>query len=286
MSVRTLSSVIPLIDSRAWIIGRVLLPHDDVGAGPAVVLLHAGIADRTMWAEHIRPIADAGYRVVAMDLPGFGEAPPAQEEAPWSDVLQTMDALDLDRAALVGNSFGGAVALRVAVVAPERAVAIALVSAPPPDLEPSEVLQAAWEAEESALERGDIEAAVGAVLEAWMLTDAPAALRERVGAMQRRASEVQATAGAATRAEDPIEADPAALGRLSIPALVAAGELDMPDFRLGADALARELPNARRAGIARAGHLAPLDQPEAFRELLLEFLRESVTDSSGTHPGE
>jgi microcompartment protein CcmK/EutM len=45
----------PGLDNR-----RVLLPHDEVGAGPAVVLLHAGIADRTMWSEHLRPIADAG----------------------------------------------------------------------------------------------------------------------------------------------------------------------------------------------------------------------------------
>jgi pimeloyl-ACP methyl ester carboxylesterase len=255
---------------------HVLLPHDDVGAGLAVVLLHAGIADRTMWADHLRPIADAGYRVVAMDFPGFGEAPPAQEEAPWSDVVQTMDALNLDRAALVGNSFGGAVALRVAVVAPERAVAIALVSAPPPDLEPSDELKAAWDAEESALERGDIEGAVGAVVDAWMLADAPTALRDRVAAMQRRAFEVQVAAGRVTEAQDPIDAHPGALGTLAIPALVAAGELDMPDFRPGAEALAEQLRHARHVVISRAGHLAPLDQPEAFRELLLGFLRESA----------
>jgi hypothetical protein len=78
------------------------------------------------------------------------------------------------------------------------------VSAPPPDLEPSEQLRAAWEAEESALERGDIEAAVAAVLDAWVLADAPTGLRERVAAMQRHAFEVQAAAGAPTEAQDPI----------------------------------------------------------------------------------
>jgi pimeloyl-ACP methyl ester carboxylesterase len=253
----------------------VLLPHDDVGAGSAVVLLHAGIADRTMWVEHLLPIADAGYRVVALDLPGSGEAPPAEEMTPWSDVLQTMDALDLDRAALVGNSFGGAVALSVAAVAPERVSALVLVSAPPPGMEPSSALEAAWEAEESALERGDVEVAVGAVLDAWMLPDAPAALRDRVGSMQRRALELQASADAPTEVEDPVEADPHVLGRLGMPALVAAGELDMPDFRSGADALAQQLPHARRVVIARAGHLAPLEEPEAFRDLLLEFLGDS-----------
>jgi pimeloyl-ACP methyl ester carboxylesterase len=170
----------------------VLLPHDDVGAGSAVVLLHAGIADRTMWAEHLRPIADAGCRVVAMDLPGFGEAPPAREDDAWSDVLETMDA-------------------------PRRRTSC------------------------------------------------------RPGPRARCPA-----AGAVTEAQDPVEADPAALGRLAIPALVAAGELDMPDFRAGAEALAQRLANARRVVIARAGHLAPLEQPEAFRELLVGFLRESA----------
>jgi pimeloyl-ACP methyl ester carboxylesterase len=77
-----------------------------------------------------------------------------------------MDALDIDRAALVGNSFGGAVALRVAVVAPERVAAMALVSTPAPGVEPSAELEAAWHAEESALARGDVASAVAAVVDA------------------------------------------------------------------------------------------------------------------------
>ena len=108
-----------------------------------MVLLHAGVADRRMWGEHLAGIADAGHRVIAMDLPGFGEAAVAQEQAPWADVLETMDALDVERAALVGNSFGGAVALRVAVVSPERVTALALVSAPVAQFEPSPELQSA-----------------------------------------------------------------------------------------------------------------------------------------------
>ncbi len=154
------------------------LPYDEAGSGPVIVLLHAGVADRTMWREHLEPLAAAGYRVIALDLPGFGEAHvPPGAQAPWNDVLETMNVLGVERAALVGNSFGGAVALRVAAVAPVAASALALISTPPPDLEPSPELQAAWEAEEAALERG--EAAVQAVVDAWTLPDAPAELRER-----------------------------------------------------------------------------------------------------------
>ncbi len=57
--------------------------------------------------------------MIAVDLPGFGEAPmPAEQDVPWVDVLETLDHLGVERMALVGNSFGGAVAQRVAVLAP------------------------------------------------------------------------------------------------------------------------------------------------------------------------
>ena len=251
-----------------------ILPTDDVGSGPCVVLLHAGVTDRRMWDEHLAPVSAAGYRVVAMDLPGFGEAALPRLLEPWCDVLATMDALGVEGAVLVGNSFGGAVALSAAVVSPERVTALVLVSAPPPHLEPSAQLREAWEAESDAFTRGDIDAAVDAVLDAWTLADAPAALRERVAATQRRAFELASAAGETAEAPDPLEADPDALGRITCPALVIAGGLEMSDFRDGAEFFARELANARRAVIAEAWHLAPLEQPERFRELLLGFLAE------------
>jgi pimeloyl-ACP methyl ester carboxylesterase len=254
----------------------VLLPHDEAGSGPAVVLLHAGIADRSMWAEHLQPLADAGHRAVAVGLPGFGDVMPAPgEQAPWTDVLQTMDDLSIERAALVGNSFGGAVALRVALVAPGRVPALALISAPAPGIEPSAELKAIWQAEEAALERGDTDAAVEAVVAGWTLPDAPAELRDRVAAMQRRTFECQPDDDEWIEAPDPVDERPEALSQLGVPALVAAGERDLPDFREGAESLARTLPGARHTVIQGAGHLAPLETPEAFRELLLGFLNEA-----------
>jgi 3-oxoadipate enol-lactonase len=250
-----------------------MLPHDDLGAGPAIVLLHAGVADRGMWAEHLEPLAAAGYRVVAFDLPGFGEAAIAPgEQAPWSDVLAAMDQLGIERAALVGNSFGGAVALRIAVLAPGRVSALALISAPAPGLEPSLELETVWEREEEALQRGDVDAAVDAVVDAWTLSDASPELRRSVAAMQRRAFLQQADAAPVSDAPDPVDEHPEVLGDVELDALVAAGELDMADFRTGAEALARALAHSRHAVIAGAGHLAPLERPVEFRTLLLEFL--------------
>lgn len=245
-----------------------------MGAGPAVMLLHAGVADRRMWADLLPAVGAAGYRAVAVDLPGYGDALPTGD-APHSGVLDTMDALDIDRAALVGNSFGGAVALRVAVVAPERVAAMALVSTPAPGVEPSAELEAIWHAEESAFARGDVASAVAAVVDAWTLPDAPSVLRDRIAAMQRRAFELEALAGEVTPADDPLEPDSSALSRLDIRTLVAVGEFDIRDFRLGAEVLAQGLRRARLIVIPKAGHLAPLEQPDAFCEPVLDFLRES-----------
>jgi pimeloyl-ACP methyl ester carboxylesterase len=251
----------------------VVLAHDERGDGPAVVLLHAGIADRRMWHEHLESLVNAGRRVVAMDLPGFGDTALVPGiQAPWLDVLETMDARAIDRAALVGCSFGGAVALVAAITARERITDLVLASAPAPDMTPSSRLQAAWDAEETALAHNDVDGAVEAVLDAWLAPDAPAALRQRVGSMQRRALELRADPPTMTDAVDPLEVDPGLLESLEIPALCLAGHDDMPDFVTSAQRLAEALPRARYQQIDDARHLIPLEAPAAFRAALLTFL--------------
>jgi pimeloyl-ACP methyl ester carboxylesterase len=251
----------------------VILPFDEAGTGPAVVLLHAGVADRRMWAGHLEPLAAAGLRAIAPDLPGFGETPePPGEQAPWREVLATMDAAGVETAALVGDSLGGAVALRVALVAPTRVRALVLCSAQAPGHEPSPSLRAAWAAEEEAVERDDLDGAVAAVVAAWTQPDAPAALRDYVADAQRRALTLQLAAGDVDEAEDPAEAGPGALGGLDVPTLVVVGEHDMVDYHRSADTLAAAIPGASRVVLPGAGHLAPLETPEAFRSLVLDFL--------------
>jgi pimeloyl-ACP methyl ester carboxylesterase len=226
-----------------------------------------------MWREHLDWLAEAGFKAVAVDLPGFGETPITPGiEAPWEDVLQTLKELSVDHAALVGNSFGAAVALRVAAVAPAAVSRLMLVSPPPLKLDPSPQLSAAWQAEESALERGDIDGAVAAVLEAWLQPAAPRGLRERIAPMQRRAFELQLVAPEVQEAHDPLENHLEALERLQVPVLAAAGEGDMPDFKAGAAEIAELVPGGEVTVIHGAGHLAPLEAPDTFKELLLDFL--------------
>src|SRR5579871_1616140 len=184
-----------------------ILPFDAVGEGPPLVLLHAGVADRTMWREHLAPLADSGRRAIALDLPGFGEAGLEQgPQSPWEDVLQTLRILTSEPVALAGNSYGGAIALRVAAVAPSAVGALALISAPAPGAEdePSDELAAIWEAEETALEAGEVERAVEVIVDGWTLPGASEELRERIATMQRRAFLLQQAVPDADVGSDPL----------------------------------------------------------------------------------
>jgi pimeloyl-ACP methyl ester carboxylesterase len=252
-------------------IGAVVLPYDDVGEGPVVVLLHAGIADRSMWREHLEPLAAAGHRVIALDLPGFGEAPVPAAMTHWLDVIETLEALGIERSTLVGNSFGAAVALRVAVVAPEKvgALVLAAPSAEAPEVSPA--MEAVWEAEEAALERGDVDGAVTAVLDGWVRD---ARIRDRVAEMQRRTFEKQLAAPGPAPAPDPVEDDWSVVAAVRVPVLVIEAELDHPDSGVTAAMLERTVTRVRRETVAGAGHLVPLEAPDEFRSLVLGFLAE------------
>ena len=110
------------------------------GAGPAVVLVHGFGSSLYTWKDVIPALA-AGHDVVALDLPGFGQSDqPADlsfEDFPRA-VLGLMDRLGIERAALVGNSMGGATVAVVAAERPERVNALVLIDAAGFNLGPSE----------------------------------------------------------------------------------------------------------------------------------------------------
>jgi len=250
-----------------------VLPHDQLGDGPTVLLLHAGIANRQMWRDHLEPLAAAGYRAVAVDLPGFGEAHARSPVAHWEEVAATIEALEVPDVAVVGSSFGAAVALRVAAVYPELVTSLTLFSANDvPEAEPSPELQAIWDAVDRAEADGDAERVIEAIVAGWVRPQAQATVGPQIAAMQlanqrgHRSTEVEF-------AEDPLEVHPARVATIECPALLAAGEEDLPDFRDAAEALAARLPAAAGMLIPGCGHLAPLEAPAESLRLILETLR-------------
>jgi pimeloyl-ACP methyl ester carboxylesterase len=98
----------------------------DVGQGRAAVFIHGLLANSLLWRHVISTVASGQRRCVAVDLPGHGHTPPADEGADVSlaglalRVLELVDHLGLDRFDLVANDTGGAVAQIVAAHAGDR----------------------------------------------------------------------------------------------------------------------------------------------------------------------
>lgn len=150
---------------------------------------------------------------------------------------------------------------------------LVLVAAALRDYDWSEEMRRFGEAEDAALDRGDIEAAVELNLDMWVQPQ----IRDLVRPMQRRAFEVQVAAYESDPPPDPERGpDPPAskrLGELRMPTLVLVGDRDKEDFRELAKLFELEIPGARLEVIQGAGHLPSLEQPENFDRLLFDFLR-------------
>ena len=254
---------------------RTDLAYDVAGSGPPVVLVHAGVADRRMWDPQVQSLAR--FTVVRYDLRGFGDSP--LRPGPFShadDLRELFDAIELERAAVVGNSFGGRVALEFALEHPERVTKPVLVDAGLPDHEWSEEIRRFGEEEDALLERGDVDGAVDLNVRTWALPHVADLIRP----MQRRAFDVQLEA---ERWETPPgperKLDPPSSARLadvSAATLVIVGSEDFGDFHALAERFAREIPDARLEIVEGAGHLPSLERPDEFDRLLLEFLDDGV----------
>jgi 3-oxoadipate enol-lactonase len=247
---------------------RMTLSHDVAGAGPAVVLLHAGVCDRGMWDAQWSALADAGYRLVRCDLRGFGRTPaPDRPHSDADDVLELLDALGLARAALVGASYGGRVALEVAARRPERVSALALLCSAWPGHESSPELAAVGARENELIAAGDIDGALTLMVDTWLGPDADASARAAVRRMQRRAYDVQLAA----REFEPVGSE-VDLAAVKAPCLAVSGAHDLPDFRH----TAAHLPGARHLELPWSGHLPTLERPRAATALLRAFLDDHV----------
>lgn len=238
------------------------------GAVP-VVLVHDGLTDHHVWDE-VAPALAADRTVVRYDLRGFGQSPPPDgpfEEA--ADLVALLDHLGLARVDLAGLSWGARVAADFALTRPERVNTLTLLSPPWPGFDRSPELRVYDAAEASALAAGDLDAAVDLNLDMWLRGPArpwsavPPGLRARVRGPLRTALANQPAVEAHSGPGTSLPAT-----ALTAPALVVSGALDTPDFRAMALRYATALPTAALTTVPAAGHLIPLEAPDAVLAIL------------------
>lgn len=253
------------------------------GSGPAVVMVHAGIADLRMWDDQV-PALSESYTVVRYDLRGFGRT--RARPGPYSnrqDLADLLDHLGIDRAVVVGCSMGGVIALDFVLERPERASGLVWVCsgisgemAPDEVFDPREI--ALFEESEAAEESGDAERAAALDVRIWVDGPlqpegrAPAHVRERIHAMSLANYTTAQVDGL-----EPQRLDPPAAGRLGdlrLPVLAIVGELDPAETAYSAEVLASRAPDVRVLRYPDAAHVPSMEHPERFTRDLQAFLDE------------
>jgi pimeloyl-ACP methyl ester carboxylesterase len=222
--------------------------------------------------------------VVAYDRRGFGTTSyRAERHDQVADLMAVLDALGLDRVALVGNSRGGLIALDATLTHPERIAALVLVApavsgAPAAEESTIDPVEAAiWDTLVAADAAGDLEALNAGEIRLWL--DGPHAPEGRIaGALRDLALDMNRIAlHAESPGHEPLTVDAwSRLAELRCPVLVVAGDLDLGHIRVRCRELADRIAGARLRVMEGAAHLPPLEQPAAFVALVRQFLEQAT----------
>lgn len=255
----------------------------DQGDGPPLLLLHGFTGAAETWTPLI-PALSAAHRVITVDLPGHGQSSAPADPQRYSldafakDLIRVLDALSLDRVALMGYSMGGRAALRFASSPSDRVAALILESTSPGISDPD--ARRARVESDAALADFILKRGIEAFVDKWerlplwesqraLPGDARARLREQ-RLRNRPEGLANSLRGAGAGADIPALDQ---LRKIKVPTRVVVGALDSPYIELG-KTLASSLPNASMTIVPNAGHAVHFEQPGALTNVILQFLRD------------
>ncbi len=256
--------------------------HVEVGGqGSPLLLLHGFTGSTRTWDPFI-PDLRTRHTTVAVDLLGHGRSDAPEESSRYlidrtvEDLVSLLSALDMPRAAVLGYSMGGRIALALAAEHPEK-VSLLVIEGASPGLE--DISARRQRMREDALLAAMIEReGIAAFVDRWENHPLFASQRslpaERRLALhnQRLQNSARGLAnslrGVGTGVQEPL------WGRLPdvrVPALLIVGEAD-EKYRSIATRMAGAMPRATQAVVAGAGHAVHLEQPEEFSRIMMTFL--------------
>jgi 3-oxoadipate enol-lactonase len=242
------------------------------GAGDAVVLIHAGVANLRMWDEQVAALRDS-YRVIRYDTRGYGRTETdAVEFSNRADIAALLDHLGERSAHVVGLSLGGQIALDFAIEFSDRVRSLVVAAGGVGGYDAGDEAPAGWEQVEAWTAARDW--ARVAEWETAYWADGPGQSTDRVdSAVRTRVHDWILTTYQAEKEEgQPQPLDPPAAGRLGelkAPLLVAIGTLDDLGTQESMRHLAESVPGARLE-VFEAAHMINLEHPDRFNALLHE----------------
>ncbi|MEO7295538.1 MAG: alpha/beta fold hydrolase [Candidatus Limnocylindria bacterium] len=246
------------------------------GDGPAVILIHAGVANLRMWDDQVTALRER-YRVIRYDTRGFGQTvTDAGEYSNRADIAALLDHVGEDSAHVLGISRGGKIALDFALEYPYRTRSVVVAAGGIGGYEsPDEANASEFEAAEKMVEAKDWAGISEWETDYW--AEGPGQPRGRVHpAVRAKVHDWILTTYQAEKEEgQPQPLDPPAVGRLGelkAPLLVMIGTLDDSGTQESMHHLAAAVPGARLEVFEGSAHMINLEQPDRFNRVLTAFL--------------
>ncbi|AVV44211.1 alpha/beta hydrolase [Streptomyces sp. ID05-04B] len=263
------------------------LHYNEAGDGHPLVLLHGGGPGASGWSNYSENIDFFArhYRVFAIDMPGWGKSDTAEPgDRDHVEALGlALDALGLDRVALIGNSMGGATTLRFTAEHPERVSHLVPMGANAPGTNMfgppnhrSEGIRAIGRAYFDP-SPANFQAMVGALAnDPALAEDADLAQRRSEAALARPDHlenwKLSAPRGELNGPPQLYQAVPRLLGGLTVPTLLVHGRDDRAVPLENSLRLLAMIPSARLYVINNCGHWAQMEHPEEFNRVVHEFI--------------
>lgn len=258
-------------------INDIEIHHEVSGRGGAVLLTHGYSSTGAAWEAQHRALAGR-YRLITWDMRGHGRTESPADPAQYSAELTVADMrallrhLGVERAVVGGLSLGGTMSLAFYKEHPGMVRALVICSSGPGYRSPEGRAEWNQRAEERA-----------AALEARGLAalEPGSAAHEAARRHHRSAQGLAHAARGMLAMRDASIID--SLPGIRVPTLIVVGDLDTP-FIAPSEYMAKKIPGARLEVIRGAGHLANLDQPDAFNDILLGFVDSLPADAAGAAP--
>lgn len=260
--------------------GGLSFHYQQVGAGPDIVLIHGMTGDLSPWYIGVMPRLASSFRVTAYDLRGHGhtDAPPTGYTTAdhGADLRALLDALGIERAHLVGHSFGAAVAMHTAVLAPDRVASLLLFDPGVPALFP-EIQAGSWSHMPAALAALEAAEGAGPMAERWIdVTDIvkqPVGLQRRVDRNARRLSRLRHETTAFADALQPAGLTADVVATIAHPTLVVFGARSL--LRQTAAHFERLLRGRTvTVEVDTLSHFFALTRPDFIVETVADFVSE------------
>jgi pimeloyl-ACP methyl ester carboxylesterase len=250
--------------------------YEVAGEGQPFLMVHAGIADNTMWDDQFEFFAQK-YKVVRYDMRGFGQSLPlADDYQRHEDIRALLDFLNIDHAYLMGCSMGGGACMNFVLEYPQRADALIMVGSAPvgfayDDWSPSPL----DEQMEEAYEQGDLKRVNEIAMQIFVdgkgrtPDQVNPALRKKVYDMNMIALRNEGLLGK----DVPLPASAAErIRELHLPVLVVTGDLDEEYIERAGNFMVENISGARKIVMPGTAHLPNMEFPNEFNAHVQAFL--------------